>query len=348
MFPIFQHNASDTTKKNRIAEFVRDETGIKVSEATTTLLRNQLLEAVDEDYYMELYDTIFRYDRVSPADFLSHILKYYAVIDDDVLEDNKKDFEEPPDMSQPIDLYYRKQERCRQLATDGNVPISQADMVLKLQIHMGKSGMVNGAYTKWKRKPAVDRQWAPGKIFFRLAIKEAGNITKLAGESDFSANSLTQLKKNTQNAVREEMVEQMGEAFDNLAMAATAKQDTLDSMAKSIADLTDANARLTKANQTLTQQLQKALAGGNRGSGGGGSGGGAHNNTQQEKTFPPWTDPDAYCHTCGYKLRKGHTSANCPKAKNRPGHQKNATRANPMGGSLKDASWGNKPDGTER
>ena len=156
---------------------------------------------------MELYDTIFRYDRVSPADFLSHILKYYAVIDDDVLEDNKKDFEEPPDMSQPIDLYYRKQERCRQLATDGNVPISQADMVLKLQIHMGKSGMVNGAYTKWKRKPAVDRQWAPGKILFRLAIKEAGNITKLAGESDFSANSLTQLKTNTQNAVREEMVE---------------------------------------------------------------------------------------------------------------------------------------------
>ena len=40
MFPIFQHNASDTTKKKRIAEFVRDETGIKVSEATTTLLRN--------------------------------------------------------------------------------------------------------------------------------------------------------------------------------------------------------------------------------------------------------------------------------------------------------------------
>jgi hypothetical protein len=73
------------------------------------------------------------------------------------------------------------------------------------------------------------------------------------------------------------MVDQMGQAFDNLAMAATAKQDTLDSMAKSIADLTDANARLSKANQTLTQQLQKTLAGGKRGDGG--SGGGAHNNT---------------------------------------------------------------------
>ena len=140
----------------------------------------------------------------------------------------------------------------------------------------------------------------------------------------------------------------MGQAFDNLAMAATAKQDTLDSMAKSIADLTDANTRLTKANQTLTQQLQKALAGGNHGDGGSGGGGGGHNNNQQEKTFPNWTEPDAYCHTCGYKLRKGHNSANCPRAKNHPGHQKNATRANPMSGSLKDAGWGNKPDGTER
>ena len=113
----------------------------------------------------------------------------------------------------------------------------------------------------------------------------------------------------------------MGEAFDNLDMAATAKQDTMDSMVKSISDLTDANSRLTKANQTVTQQLQKALAqrtGGVRGSGGGG---GATNITQQTKTFPPWTDPDVYFYTCDYKLRIAHNSATCPKVKNHPGHK---------------------------
>ena len=143
MFPTFPTNADDATKKRRIAEFVRDETGIKTNKCVVNLLRNQLLEAIDEEFYMELYNDVFRYDRIDPADFLSHILKYYAVIDDDVLEDNKKEFEQPPNMSQPIDLYFRKQERCRQLAVDGNVPISQADLVLQLQIHMGKSGMVN-------------------------------------------------------------------------------------------------------------------------------------------------------------------------------------------------------------
>ena len=140
------------------------------------------------------------------------------------------------------------------------------------------------------------------------------------------------------------MVNQTGEAFDNLAMAATAKQDTMDSLVKSIADLTDANARLTKANQTLTQQLQKQSLK-QKGARGGGS---KSNSNSQTKTWPVWTDPDAYCFTCGYKLRKNHTSTTCSKAKIHPGHKNNATRVNPMGGSLKDAGWGNKPDGTER
>ena len=352
MFPMFPAGADDDYKKRLIAEFVRDETGIKTAETTINLLRNQLLEAIDEDYYMELYDNIYRYDRIKPAEFLDHILKYYAVIDDEVLEHNKTQFDEAPDMSLPIDIYYRKQERCKQLASDGNVPISEADLVLKLQVHMGKSGMVNSAYTKWKQKSSVDRKWAPGKVFFRMAIKEAGNITKLAGEKDFSANSITKIKNETQEAVRVEMVEQMGEAFDNLAMAATAKQTTMDSMVKSMADLTDANARLVKANQTLTLQLQKALAQKQDGTRASGENWRNNTNTQQQntqsKSYPPWTDPDAYCFTCGYKLRKGHSSATCPKAKNHPGHKTDATRANPMGGSLKDAGWGNAPDGTER
>ena len=141
------------------------------------------------------------------------------------------------------------------------------------------------------------------------------------------------------------MVNQMGDAFDNLAMAATAKQDTMDSLVKSIANLTDANARLTKTNQSLTQQLQKKGGSGGGNSGGGGS---SSNSDNQTKTWPAWTDPDAYCFTCGYKLCKDHCSGTCPKAKDHPGHKKEGTRANPMGGSLKDAGWGNKPDGKAR
>ena len=252
-------------------------------------------------------------------------------------------------MSKPIDVYFRKQERCMKISTNDGVPISKGEMVHKLQIHMGQTGMINSAYTKWKRKTAADRRWTTGKAFFRKALKEAGKINKLTGDGDFSANALI---TNTQEAVRNEMVEQMGEAFDNLAMAATAKQETFDSMVKTIAELTAANATLVKANLGLTQQLQKCQNGnGSRNNtrrNGNDNGGDAGASTGAKRDWPAWTDPSAYCYTCGYKLRKGHTSATCPRAKDHPGHKKDATRNNPMGGSLKDAGWGQAPNGTER
>ena len=73
-------------------------------------------------------------------------------LDDKTLEKNKKEFDEPPDMLKPLDVYFRKQERCMKIATDSDIPINEGKMILKLQIHMGQSGMVNRAYTNWKRK----------------------------------------------------------------------------------------------------------------------------------------------------------------------------------------------------
>ncbi len=176
---------TDDQKRIIIAEFVRDETGIKTADVTINLLRNQLLEAADKEYYMELYDDIFRYNWVSPAAFLDHILKCYAELDDETLEKNKKEFEEPPDMSKPINVYFYKQELFMKILTDGGVPISEGKMVHKLQIHMGQMGMVNSAHTKRKHKTAANRRWTTGKAFFRKALKEAGKITKLTGDGDF-------------------------------------------------------------------------------------------------------------------------------------------------------------------
>ena len=349
MFPNFAANATDTEKKRVVAEFVRDEKGIKTAKMVGKLLRNQLLEAVEEDYYMELEHAIYKYDRVTVFDLMEHLLVNYADIDDELIATNRAEFEKEPDMAAPIDVYFRKQERCAQFAEDGGVPISSADMVMQLQLHMGKTGMVNSAYTKWKARTAANRTWKQGKIFFRKAIKDVAKINKLAAGDGFTANAAIQKRQQTEDKVREEIADQLGEAFDNLAMAATAKQDTLESMAKSIADLTEANKVLTKANRDLAENLKKALAG----TGGGGGGGGGDRNKKkkdQNKTtgaFPEWSDPDAYCWTCGYKLRDGHTSGNC-KFRDNPGHQCAATRKNPMGGSKLNAGWGNKPDGTER
>ena len=106
-------------------------------------MKNQLLKAVSEEYYMELRRGMLQYDGVSTLDLLEHIFTNYARIDDALLIKNKREFEAPPDLSRPIDVYFRKQEECQRLAADGEIPISEAEMVLQVQTYLGSTGLVN-------------------------------------------------------------------------------------------------------------------------------------------------------------------------------------------------------------
>ena len=122
------------------------------------LLRNQVLAAVDEDYYIDLSHVIFQYNRQLVRNLLDHLFENYVKIDDQLLETNREFCMESPDLSKPIDVYFRKQEKCTKIATDGDVPIGEAYMVLKLQLHLAKTGMVNSVYTKWKKiQPPIAR-----------------------------------------------------------------------------------------------------------------------------------------------------------------------------------------------
>ena len=68
---------------------------------------------------MELHQGVLQYDGVSTLELLEHIFTNYAEIDDTLLIKNKREFEEPPDLSRPIDVYFKKQEECQRLAVDG-------------------------------------------------------------------------------------------------------------------------------------------------------------------------------------------------------------------------------------
>ena len=85
---------------------------------------------------------MLQYDGVSTSDLLEHIFYNYARIDDALLIKNKREFEAPPDLSRPINVYFRKQEECQRLAADGKIPISEAEMVLQVQTHLGATGII--------------------------------------------------------------------------------------------------------------------------------------------------------------------------------------------------------------
>ena len=107
-YPTFAPGATEHEKKAKMATFIVVEKAIKVEDVMQNLLRNQVLKAVDPEYYMELEHSIFQYDQVSVMELLTHLFKNYAKIDDQLLENNKELYAEAPDLSKPIDMYFRK------------------------------------------------------------------------------------------------------------------------------------------------------------------------------------------------------------------------------------------------
>ena len=114
-------------------------------------------------------------------------------------------------------------------------------MVMQVQTHLGATRLINTKYLAWKKKAVVERKWAPAKKYFRAEISDVEELNKLTtGEAGLTANAVV-ADKNTEQQVLEEMAEKLGESFDTLAMAATAKNDTIEGLVKTISKLASTN-----------------------------------------------------------------------------------------------------------
>ena len=113
------------------------------------------------------------------------------------------------------------------MEADNEVPINESDMVLQLQTHVGSTGMINAKYATWKKKSITDCGWKDAKKYFRAALKDVSEITRLTtSDSGLTANSTVQ-KEKMEDKIREEIVEKFGGSFDTLALATTVKSDTI-------------------------------------------------------------------------------------------------------------------------
>ena len=130
-------------------------------------------------FILELCKGSCRYDGSTTYDILEHVFTNYARIEDTLILKNRKEFEEAPDLLLPLDIYFKKQGDYQKLTADGEVPINEIDMVLQLHTHVGSTGMISAKYAPWKKKSLTDRGWKYGKKYFRAALKEVLEITRL-------------------------------------------------------------------------------------------------------------------------------------------------------------------------
>ena len=259
-YPTFVAGATDDEKKIAIAEFILSEQDILKAETCGDLLKNQLLDAVEEKYFRELRDRYSEYDDKTVLELLEHLFAEYAQINDTVINMNIERFNEPPDMDLPIDAYFNKQEECQEIAEDSEVKITDEMMVQKLTTHMGKTGLIGNSNYKFKQQQQAEKTWKKAKKWYREALSKLKSINEESGlQTAFSANNMT-LRTEAEEQAKAEISKKLGESFDALAMAATAKTEIHDSQAGAIATLTATNATLVTTNAALTAEIKKLTA----------------------------------------------------------------------------------------
>eukprot|EP00957_Ditylum_brightwellii_P053765 4072944-Ditylum_brightwellii.AAC.1 len=169
---------------------------------------------------------------------------------------------------------------------------------------------------RWREKPTTDKTWTDFKTFFaeeyHLLREDEDNTQQ--GSGYHQANEMTGVTT----------------ALEHLAMAATADMCTMEEQATTKRELSEANKLFAEQLKNFTDNVRQL--------------------TQKVESSPkkklPRTprptgnidwDPIRFCWSCGWKVDKCHNSFTCniPKL----GHQKGATRSNPMGGSDRNRDW---------
>ena len=144
---------------------------------------------------------------------------------------------------------------------------------------------------------------------------------------------------NANAAEREDMQQQQAEALANLATATAADRQAVTALSSSNTTLTQELRTATATIATLQQRLASCSCATTPRTGVRGQQRQQASHQRQHKSGRNTTplDPNRYCWSHGYCISMGHNGSSCYNTL--IGHQRAATRTDPMGGSTK-----NKPE----
>lgn len=310
------NNATNAVRGRMESSHTAAKLAFDTCAAVQLSVKNQMINAVEDAYLDEIRDEDTGFQQPSPEDIIAHLMDRYGDISEWLITENKQTIDEHFDPTLPFATYTKRIEKCLQLANDAGTPYSDAQLVQIGVVAVTKTGMFNEGYLRWTRRPVADKTWANFKTHFNKEHTEWRNMSRMtAKQSGFGANAVTP-----------GLPEELSNAFDNLAMAASTDKATLDSLTQQLTNMADEMTKLNEDNRRLHKLLEVSI---NKSAGTGGGGGGGGGPSTERKGV----DPKGYCWTHGYRVSKEHTGHKC----NAPaeGHVKEATRSNNMGGSQK-------------
>jgi hypothetical protein len=270
-------------------------------------LKKQIIIVFDPMYLDILNDNMVGYANTTARDMLDHLFETYGNITAVDLEINFENMRRAWDPQQPVESLFKQIQDCADYSEAGGVLIGHPQQINVGYANIFATGHFMSACRRWNEKHTIEKTWTQFKCHFAAAHRQH---KQMQGESAATAGY------HSENAAVAHTEDQIAEAtigaLANLATATAADRGV-------VAALTQANARLAKQLEENSNELRelKALLNQERSA------------KRGQRSFNPSTTN--YCWTHGFKLGSTHTSLTCKTQK--PGHKKEATRENNMGGS---------------
>jgi hypothetical protein len=258
--------------------------------------------------YLDLLnDDMVGFESVTAWEMLEHLFMTYGNITAVDLENNFEQMRRAWDPQKPVESLFKQIQDCAAYYEAGGVISGYLQQINVGYAIFFATGHFMSACRRWNEKPRVEKTWAQFKTHFAAAHRHHKQIQ---GES--SATSGYHAANADVGQTKDQMTETTIGDLTNLATPTAADLGV-------VATLTEANARLAKQLEDNSNEMRELKA-----------------ILKKERTdrigqtsFNP--HPHTYCWTHGYKVANTHTSLSCNFPKQ--GHNREATRADNMGGS---------------
>jgi hypothetical protein len=254
-----------------------------------------------------LNDNMVGYANTTARYMLDHLFETYGNITEVDLDINLENMRLAWDPQPPVESLFKQIQYCAAYSKAGGVPIGHPQQIKVGYAKIFATGHFTSACRRLNEKHTIEKTWTQFKSHFTAAHRQH---KEMQGES---ASTAVYHSENAAVAHNEDQMDDatLGE-LANLATATAADRGV-------VAALTQANARLAKQLEENSNELRELKALLNQ----------ECIAKRGRRSFNPSTTN--YSWTRGFKLGSTHTSLTCKTQK--PGHKKEATRENNMGGS---------------
>ena len=276
----------------------------------STALKKQFINCIEPIYLRAKIDRNTGFSNITLRDLIAYCISTYGKIAPADIANNESTICKAWDSDTPFELLIEQIEDCQEFADNAGQPFSDAQILTNAYNLVYNTGAYFDECKTWNAKPAVQKTWDNFKAHFLLAQDQLRMQQATSKRSGFHGANYVMDKH--QNTITQQIYEETAEALANLATATASDRKAMETLTNTVATLTQQLSAKDAEIKKLKEQL-------------------ANKRKKETAAKPEPTDNGSYCWSHGYCVAANHTSCTCRFPK--PGHKKEATRDNNMGGS---------------